>query len=252
MSDKHLFALYAHKISENVLVKPGKQIVIADEALWHRVVHVLHLQADEEIVLFDGKVSVQLRLAAAPKKGTITGIVQSREDVIPLQPEITLYQSVLKREAFGDVAYYAAQMGVTAFVPVLTHKAHRGWGGEKEKERLRSVMISACEQSKQYALPEICDAIEFSALAQKTWDRASTISIYCDPAGKPLLEVLQSVASSQGKSINVFIGPEGGFTQTEVDQLVQNGATGCALTPSILRSQDAAVLSLGAIRSVAR
>jgi RsmE family RNA methyltransferase len=81
---------------------------------------------------------------------------------------------------------------------------------------------------------------------------ADIFSLFCQPTGTPLFECLQNIMFHKYQAINVFIGPEGGFTQQEQDLLSTAQIVPCALTKSILRSQEAVAVSIGAIRCLAR
>lgn len=251
MAEKHLFALYLSKqLSAFHALAVGKQLVIQDSDLWHRVANVLHLQADEELELFDGVSCVLIRLSPATftKKTSVVGQILAISKTEPLLPAIHLYQGILKKDAFEEVLYIAAQMGVHSITPLQTKKVHRSWGDLKELERAQKIMVAACEQAKQYCLPVINKPIKLAELKNNV---LGTI-FYTDPMGHTFFELLKKVSQNTQQEIQVIIGPEGGFTQEEEHMLKQMGIACYALTQSILRSQEAVTVTLGALRSVTR
>jgi len=250
MSDKHIFALYTnHTFPSHEYLGNNRLYTFTEADLWHRINHVLRIKQDEEIIIFDGTIKVHVRLLDNAKKNVISFTVLEAAQEHPLKPHIHLYQGLLRREALSDVAYLAAQMGVTSLTPVISAKAQRSWGGQKEADRLRSVMIAACEQAKQFTIPGINEPIEVSALPEHM-KSINARSLYCEPEGQSLLHVLNDITQKKYTAINVCIGPEGGFTDQEQDILKNAGAACYALTPTILRSQEAVAVCIGAIRSV--
>ncbi len=250
MSEKHIFALYTnHTFPTCEHLVSNRPYTFTDADLWHRINHVLRIQQDEEVIIFDGAIKVHARLGVATKKNIITVMVFDAVQTRLLLPKIHLYQSILRREAFDMVAYYAAQMGVTSFTPVMTAKSQRSWGGLKEMSRIRSVMIAACEQAKQFVIPIINEPITVDILSQQLVT-SNACSLYCEPEGQSLLSLLNNIEQKKYETITICIGPEGGLTDQEQATLKQLGFLCCALTPTILRSQEAAAVCLGSIRSV--
>jgi 16S rRNA (uracil1498-N3)-methyltransferase len=250
MSDKHIFALYTnHTFPSHEYLGNNRPYTFTDADLWHRINHVLRIKPDEEIVIFDGNIKVHARLMNNAKKNVVSVTVLEAAQTRPLKPHIHLYQGLLRREALSEVVYLAAQMGVTSLTPVITSKTQRSWGGQKEIERLRSVMIAACEQAKQFTIPVINEPIEVSALPEHM-TLSNACSLYCEPEGQLLLHALNDVSQKKYAAINICIGPEGGFTDQEQDILKNIGARCYALTPTILRSQEAVAVCVGALRSV--
>jgi 16S rRNA (uracil1498-N3)-methyltransferase len=243
--DKHIFAIYTHTPFSNAAsMAIGKQCIIQDPDVWHRVSRVLHACPGQEIIIFGNGVSITLKITSLDKKNLLEGVVVSVDHPQPLQPTINLYQGILKREAWNDVAYYAAQMGVASLTPVITQKSQRTWGGEKERERTYNVMIAACEQAKQFVLPVINEPCVLNE------QLANSVSFYCESEGKPFLELIQTTVQRRPESLTILIGPEGGFAQQELHLLPQAHVPCYKLTPTVLRAQDAVMVCLGALRSV--
>lgn len=247
MSEKHIFAVFYPRLP---LLHEGDSYTFVDKDLFHRVINVIRLTPDEDFIVFDQTAWMQCTLLASQKKGVLQVRVCEVQLLTPLVPEIHLYQGILRREAFDVVAYAAAQMGITSFTPLLTQKSQRSWQGSKELERVRNVMIAACEQSKQFCLPTINEPQSMDSIC--TSSPASSYRLYCDPDGKSLLTVLNDLVKVSAQSIHVVIGPEGGFADTEMKLLNDNKFVRCALTPTMLRSCDAAMVCLGALRSSLR
>src|SRR5579862_4891714 len=153
MTDGHIFALFS---AQNIIQTGTNTIFeLRDQDLWTRIVRVLRLNSGECVILFDhnNNVLIELLPVTFERKGIITGYIKNISKNHVLTPEVNLYACLLKKEAFEEVAYVGAQMGVTSITPILSEKIQRKWGDEREIERLGKIMIAACEQSKNFVLP---------------------------------------------------------------------------------------------------
>ena len=132
---------------------------------------------------------------------------------------------------------------------MLTEKVQRKWGGKKELDRLHTIMIAAAEQSKQYIIPTLHTPKPFSDCVTDFY-RTAPNSFFFDPQGKELFPVLESLRKHMPEVVSLMIGPEGDLTVLEKQILHENDIQFCRLTPTILRAQQAVVVSLGMFRSL--
>jgi 16S rRNA (uracil1498-N3)-methyltransferase len=252
ISDRHIFALYAERSLTLLSTRHlGQPCSIRDQEIWHRLSHVLRARPGDEFVLFDDQKVIHLQLQSLSTKGTVQGVMQQLWEAQPLAPAINLFMGLVRREAWSDVMYYAAQMGVVTVTPLISAKTQREWGGERELERMKSVMVAACEQAHQFVIPQINKPVTIDeALHQHEFvASATTASVYGCVEGKAFFSTLQTIVTQNPSTLNIVIGPEGGFTAAESTVLEKSGVRGMALTPTILRSQDAVAVCVGAFRS---
>lgn len=235
---KHIFSLYYHAL-HNVISE--KEFAFKDPELWTRLIKVLRLRPNEEFILFNKTHNALLRTSSdiLLNKRIVCGTVEKVESNKPTTSTITLYLPILKKEAFEDALYVAAEVGVQAIVPVITEKSQSDIG-EKEKARLEKIIIAACEQAKNFFIPELLSPILLSSII---FD--GTKIGFCED-GAPVETLIPSLKTSP---LAVILGPEAGFTDNEKTILLQNGFCFYKLTPTILRSRDAVTIGLGLIRS---
>lgn len=241
MSAKHEFALYLDQLPPVA----NDQIIILDADLVHRVLKVLRFTVGQTLVLFDGIQSVRLTITHINKK-QLVGTVLTQEVVAPLTPKINCFVPVLKRAALEEVVYATAELGANTIQLVLTQKVHRKWGGDKELNRLRGIMLAACEQAKQFAVPALYAPVTFTEAAKKLTDTA----LFFDPDGQPAYDVITSLRQQQPTQLSLLLGPEGDLSLEEKDALRAQAITFCALTPTVLRARQAFSLGLGLVRSM--
>lgn len=231
--NKHEFALFFSELKHN---KSG-HVLLTNGPLVQRIVHVLRLKAEDAVLLFDQKEHAFFKIEKISKKG-VTGQLHKKEKNKELKPSITLLLPVLKKEALEQAIYGAVECGVSEIQLVTTEKVQRKWGGQKELERLERIIIAAAEQCKQFAIPFINTPESLEIVLKNT-----TIPVFfADPAGKKIKKVTQDCA--------VLVGPEGDLTEDEKELLKKQGVQFFKLTPTILRAQMAAVVSVAMIRLV--
>lgn len=244
---RHEFAFYVEKFSEQANIqKSAHSLIISSQELAHRLSHVIRMQEGGACILFDEQYHANALLKSYQGKKSVEFRLTLYEKNRTLSPEIIAFLPILRREAFEDSCYSLVELGAHRIQPVITQKIQRSWGGAREMERLRKIIIAASEQSKNYAMAELHEPITFEqALTYK-----ADAFLYADPDGASLWNVIESLRNAKPAAIAVMIGPEGDLTTDEKKQLVQAGVIFCALTTTILRSYQAMNLMVGSVRSL--
>lgn len=254
ITEKHCFALYCPTLGthlEHVTRQNG--ISILSPELWNRITTILRLKQDNTLQLFDGRqsVTIQLDKQTFATKKMVVGTVLEIKPIAPLAPTITVYQGLTKKEAFEEIAYAAAQLGVTHLEPIICEKTQRAWYGDKELTRLQGIMVAACEQSKQFALPIIKAPIAFDQALIQAHTQKSALTCAFETDGKKLSNLLEIITTRPLPAIELFIGPEGGFSEKELARFSEHKIERYRLTPTVLRSQEAFLVGVGSLRSIA-
>jgi len=219
-----------------------------DPMVTQRMYGVLRLKAGERIQLFNTHVVITVTLHSITAK-EVRYTVDSIEQLQPLQPAITVLLPLLKRDALYDALYTCVEMGVNTIELVITEKIHKPWYTEREAERCRAIMIAAAEQSKQFMLPRVHGPQPLASTVDNYAAVTTAYRVLFDPAGLPLLDHVHNMMSQQSEQLILAVGPEGDFTHQEKTLLNAAGFRKCALTPTVLRAQQALTVGLGAVRS---
>mgnify|MGYP003880124297 CR=1 FL=1 len=227
---------------------PGQHIVINDPILANRLFNVLRMAIDDIVELFDGIRVITIRITDRERKArNIQAQVIEHHMVEMRTPLMTVALCMLKREAMEQAVYSAAQMGACTIVPVVTAKSRHRWSSHTEHERLEKIIAAACEQSKNYAVPRLTEPMPLeSYLRLYNAERR----IFFDITGKPITDMVNFLESEKPTSLSLIIGPEGGFIPAEIELLKEKELSPFSLTPTILRSRDAACLGIGTVSSV--
>ncbi len=211
----------------------------------HYLTHVLRLKEDDEILAFNGHDGEwKMRLRPEGKKRLF---LEATEQTRP-QPEpcdLIYCFAPLKQGRLDYMVQKAVEMGAGVLQPVVTQHTQVPKLGT---DRIKANAIEAAEQCGVLAIPECRDAIRFDRFLEQ-WDQSRRL-IFCDE-GHEANDPLTILSSLQPGPYAVLIGPEGGFSETERQQL--HGlpfVTAIPLGPRILRADTAAVAALTLVQTV--
>lgn len=248
-SQAHEFAIFVPDLTNShPHITSGNQIVLAMPELYHRLVRVLRLQPGKMVVLFDRTHHVRCEVETIEKDPRLTVRIHEMLSHTALEPQITVWLPLLKKDDLDTALYALHEMGVTDIQLITTQKTQRSWTGNKEMERLERIMGAAAEQSKQFVFPALHEPQPLTQLLSNT--TADGIRLFADPTGADLWTVLKDCRDESPTSFTLLVGPEGDLTHQEKEHVKTAGFISCALTPTVLRAHQAVSLLAGIIRSV--
>jgi 16S rRNA (uracil1498-N3)-methyltransferase len=227
----------------------------------HQVTHVLRLRAGESfIVLDDSGWEYTVELVRRGQKEIEGRIVARAEAWGEPDTRITLYQATLKGERFEWVLQKGSELGIAAFVPLLCARnvLRDPAAVSKKLERWRTIIREAAEQSQRGRLPRLESPLGFAAACQQA-QAAGGLSVLAweEENARGLKEVLQAPLPSGPDpygdvpavppTIQIFIGPEGGFTPEEAALAASQSIQPITLGHRILRADTAGLVAAAAI-----
>lgn len=231
------------RIYQNSTFNVGETITL-DERASHYLLHVLRIKIGYSLILFDGLGHSAEAIIQAFQKKTITVTIKKcfTEDVeSPLK--IHLYQGVCRGEKMDLVVQKAVELGVSAITPMMTERCQSSFDDKRRENRLehwQNVMISACEQSGRSVLPTLNAFINLSDYA------TSQQAIVLHP------EVSQKLSSCQvASACDLLIGPEGGFSDIEIEYLISKQVIPVSMGTRVLRSETAGLAAISVLQALA-
>jgi len=193
------------------------------------VVGVLRGKTKDTVEVVDGTG----RLVLAELRGGKEAIVLCQLPA-PDEVEISLYQAVPKGGRMDLLVEKATEAGATTIVPLLTE---RGVVNPREGklERWRRVAEAAARQSLRLSVPEVAEPVRL----EDAVSRAAQTGVLLHNARD-----LQPVEAIVGSSANLFVGPEGGWSEDELRLAEEAGLDLASLGPYRLRSETAGIVAV--------
>jgi 16S rRNA (uracil1498-N3)-methyltransferase len=217
---------------------------IADQVSGNRAA-LTGAHADHLLRVLRARVGQEFDIVAngVVRRGVVVALADSLVDFelgeeIPAQPtaiQLALLLAIFKFDRMEWAIEKCTELGVARIVPVIARRtdSHLAFASAKRAERWRRLAVQAAEQSRRASPPEIADPVKLR--------EASTL-----PAE---LKIVLSEVEEQSQlrdihptgEVLLAIGPEGGWTEAELELLQKNGWLSASLGPTILRAETAAI-----------
>lgn len=226
---------------------PGATVQLPDEAA-HHALKVLRVTAGDTAILFDGRGGQwQATLHPAGKTLRATLVEFDPDDRDP-PVAVTLAQCLPSGDKMDYVVQKAVELGVARIVPVAAKRSVIRLAGERMARRVahwQNIAIAACEQSGRNRVPVIDDIVDLPQyLAGAQGDNGPRW--ICLPEATPGALHLRDQSPPDG-SVSLFIGPEGGFEDSEVLAARAAGFAPLRLGERVLRTETAGPAALAAV-----
>ncbi len=227
-----------------VTLAVGKTVELDENARRH-VVQVLRLRAGDRIVLFNGRGGeCPATIVQAGKRSVQVRIDDCADSDRESPLTVHLGLGISKGERMDFALQKATELGVSRITPLFTERVVVRLDDQRLGKRhahWRGVIVAACEQSGRNRLPVLHDAV---SLADWLAARDEERRLFLDPLAARSLGDL----SAPGASVALAVGPEGGFSDSERDQIRKGDFHGVQLGPRILRTETAALAALAAVQ----
>lgn len=208
---------------------------------FHYLTGVRRFKSGDEINIFDGLGNSFSAKIISVNKNSLTGQIISKLPFVLPKIKVTLYTAIAKGERFEWLIEKSAEIGISKIVPLITLRSVITEISENKFERYAKISISASSQCGRADIMEIQRPVNFinavdSVSKQK--DSSNIIPWECEEtnAVDNVLKDLKNI-----KNINIFIGPEGGFENSETEYAFKNNITPVTLGKNILRIETAAL-----------
>lgn len=223
---------------------------VDDPASVHHVRNVLRLAAGDHLVAVDGQrqQSYIAEISELARDKIYINLLSIHEQTSEgAVPHILMGAALIKGQRWDWMLQKLTELGVQTIVPLETERAvvHIG-SAEKKQERWTAVARSAAEQSEGLFIPRVEIPMSLSIFCERV--RSATLKVVLLERGEKreaLRRILRHHAVA--RSIAIAVGPEGGWSESEVSYLVANGFKPATLGDRILRSETAAITVMSAL-----
>ncbi len=216
--------------------------VSLDDSTRHRATHVLRIHKHSPLVLFNGDGYDYPGQPVTLHKKAMTVRITERT---PAREESNLETHLVLGVSKGAHMDFAIQKtveaGVTEIHPVVTERTVTRFSEQTRTNRQRhwqNIIISACEQCGRAVLPVLHEAQGLDSL-QPPSEGARGFVLDMDANDR-----LAHAARDPVEKVWLVIGPEGGLTGAETDQVIAKGFEAASLGPRVLRTETAALSTL--------
>lgn len=229
-------------------VEPGqinietKKVVITGDDVNH-IGHVLRMKQGEEIAVSNGIDSKEYRCAinAISDTSVICDLLFIKEDGLELPCEVTIFQGLPKADKMELIIQKNVELGVSRIVPVTMKRCVMKLEDKKIDSRVQrwnGISEAAAKQSKRRIIPEVTRPMSFKEAIAYCKDMNVKLVPYEMSEGmgrtRKLIEGI-----TPGDKVAVFIGPEGGFDESEIELAKEAGFEIITLGKRILRTETA-------------
>ena len=214
----------------------------------HYLTRVLRLSEGDSITLFNGD--------GRDYSGVISEIQRHRllvrldDNRVPGNEsllQITLVQAISRGDRMDYCLQKATELGVACIQPVTSSRIEVRLKETRLAKRLahwQGVVVSACEQCGRAVVPDVKTPLSLSQWLA-TVDKSRLLVL--DPAAENSL----SSFAVKGDAISILVGPEGGFSVEEMEQLRSTGVKAVSLGPRVLRTETAGPTAIAVLQAIA-
>ena len=220
----------------------GNQIIIEGNDVNH-IKNVLRMKPGEEIAVSNGVDGKEYRcgITALEEDRILCELRFIKEDGVELSSQVYLFQGLPKADKMEMIIQKCVELGVHAVIPVATKRCVVKLDDKKAKSKIsrwQGIAEAAAKQSKRRIVPDVVDVISFKQALQFVKDFEVKIIPY--ELAENMEKTKEIISALQpGQKIAVFIGPEGGFDESEIREALESGVEPITLGKRILRTETA-------------
>lgn len=240
----HRFFLSPEQIEGNQVIFPGD--------ISHQIARVLRLGVKDNLIVLDNlgkEYLVQLAEVHPDKCRAAILEVKSHQEISKCL--VFLFISMTQREKFEWILQKGTEIGISEFFPVITSRtlvqSADQW--RKKTERMERIIREAAEQSGSIQLPVLHNPLAYQDSLNCAAKFSDVSIILWENENKQGMKEYLRERQFPGvpAKIAVFIGPEGGYSEDEIDQAIIAGIQPVTLGRKILRMETAAILAAGMV-----
>ena len=236
------FFVEPHQINEN-----DKSVIIMGNDVNH-IKNVLRMNIGEELAVSNGQDGREYRcgILALEEDCVRCELRFIKEEGVELPSRIYLFQGLPKADKMELIIQKAVELGVYQVIPVATKRCVVKLDEKKAKSKIarwQGIAEAAAKQSKRGIIPQVTEVMSYAQAVKLAGEMDVKLIPYelADGMDKTR-ELINNI--QQGQSVAVFIGPEGGFEESEIQLAREQGIEPITLGKRILRTETAGMTVL--------
>ena len=224
-------------------------VFITGEDVNH-IVHVLRMKKGEQVLVSTSNDREYLcEITALEEEAVQLKLLDVYGSNRELPIEVTLYQALPKGDKMETVIQKMVELGAVRIVPVVTKRCVVQLDQKKAAKKVarwNAISEAAAKQSKRNKIPEVMMPMSFAEALFDAKKLEAALIPYENAEGMEQARCMVDEAAKK-RSLGIFIGPEGGFTEQEIEKSQQNGVKPISLRHRILRTETAGMMLMSVI-----
>lgn len=214
---------------------------------YNHIKNVLRMKTGDTFLVSCEGTSDLCRLESLDNETAVARITEEDYQDTSLPIKIYLFQGLPKSDKMELIIQKAVELGADGIIPVEMSRCVVKLDDKKKKskqQRWQAIAESAAKQSKRNLIPEVFDVLTYRQAIEKAKELDVFLVPYENENGMAATkEALTQIKS--GSSVGIFIGPEGGFEEAEIEAAKNADAKIISLGKRILRTETAAITAVG-------
>ena len=212
----------------------------------HHLLNVLRLKVDDRVEVFDGEGNRYIASLCDTRTTPLQAKILWHQFQPRTPPYITLFQGLPKFDKMDLIVQKTTEIGVNQIAPVICQRSiPRSVVQQKRTVRWQRIANEAAKQCKRPHFARVFAPQGLEACLGRVNHLDLLILLWEGEKRQGLKEILRN--HGEAKSVGLFVGPEGGFTDEEVKLALQNSCLPATFGENILRTETAAIVSVASV-----
>ncbi len=229
---------YYYTNKENIDEKSGVLTVKGQDS--KHLSRVLRKKTGDILEITDGNRNIfTSKIVEITKDSVVCRILEKKYNLFEPGINVRLFAAPLRnQDRFEFLVEKTVELGVSEIIPVITkHTVPKAYTGNKT-ERLRKIAVHAMGQSQRCYLPPVRESVTFDEMLKMTAIFENKVVFYEHQDRE------KAYRNAEKEDICVLVGPEGGFSESEINSLIENNWQVCSLGDRKLRAETAAIIGI--------
>lgn len=236
------FFIPREKIEENQATLQGQEA--------KHLLKVLRLAPGDKLILFDGS-GLEYTAFFQRREGhrVILTILDKNLSFRESPLEIILAQGLPKADKMDFIIQKATELGVSRIIPLKCSRSLPRWDRNKSAQKTahwQQVALEAVKQCGRARIPQVEEVREFDSLLKRAFSGFLKLICWEEEKGLGIKEVLKNRVCQ--KKVIILVGPEGSFSEEEIERAKKKGFLPIFLGQRVLRTETAALVILSLIQ----
>ena len=236
--------MYKFFVEDNQI--ENNEIKIMNDDLKH-ISNVLRMRIGEEILITNKNTAETYKCSIKEinKNEAVCTIIEKEENDTEPSIKVDIFQGIPKSDKMETIIQKSVELGVSKIFPVsMKNCVAKIKDDIKKQERWQKISEAAAKQSKRNIIPSIEKSVDIKYLCSKIDEYDLVLVAYENEDKKTIKDILKN---NKVEKIAIVVGPEGGLTEKEVEELIKCGAKAVSLGKRILRTETAPIAMISMI-----